>query len=76
MCMIEGGDIEKGSIRYVESEFGLFYKKEYKKVERKLLMKLGKCFLFFWIEMRGLYYLLCRCCYFVFCGFVVFECLF
>lgn len=39
----EGGDTEKGSTRYAESESGLLYKKEQKKAERKLLMKLGKC---------------------------------
>ncbi|OWZ39201.1 high-affinity nicotinic acid transporter [Cryptococcus neoformans C23] len=36
----EGGDTEKGSTRYAESESGLLYKKEHKKAERKLLMKL------------------------------------
>lgn len=69
----EGGDTEKGSTRYAESESGLLYKKEHKKAERKLLMKLGKRFLLFWIEMRGSYYLLRRRCHFAFCGFVVPE---
>ncbi|KIR52877.1 high-affinity nicotinic acid transporter [Cryptococcus gattii Ru294] len=36
----EGADTEKGSLRYVDSESGLLYKKEHKKAERKLLMKL------------------------------------
>lgn len=72
----EGGDTEKGSLRYADSESGLLYKKEHKKAERKLLMKLGKCFMLFSIGLRGscFFSLMCRCCHFAFCGFVVLEC--